>query len=220
MTLTLTTSYDGHQPEEDAAPLLAVAPALEPAPGTARPIDLAAAERAVQDLLVALGRDPHDEHLAETPRRVAGAYAELLTPVAFHPTTFPNDEGYDELVVARDIPFHSLCQHHLLPFSGVAHVGYLPGARIVGLSKLARVVEHFARDLQVQERLTQQVADWLQCELEPRGVGVVLEAEHSCMSLRGVRASGSRTLTSAVHGRLRDDARSRAEFFSLTGVHR
>jgi GTP cyclohydrolase I len=186
-----------------------------PLPGL---VDLGAAERAVGDLLVALGRDPGDEHLADTPRRVAAALAEMLTPRPFHPTTFPNDEGYDELVLARGIPFHSLCEHHLLPFSGTAHVGYLPGDRILGLSKLARVVERFARDLQVQERLTQQVANWLRDELRPKGVGVVIEAEHLCMSLRGVRARGARTITSAVHGRLREDARSRAEFFALAGV--
>jgi GTP cyclohydrolase I len=183
-------------------------------------VDVVAAERAVADLLRALGRDPGSAHLVETPRRVAAAYAELLTPTPFRATTFPNDEGYDELVLARDVPFSSLCEHHLLPFSGVAHVGYLPGDRIVGLSKLARVVEHHARDLQVQERLTEQVAGWLERELEPKGVGVVLEAEHLCMSLRGVRASGSRTVTSAVRGILRTDARSRAEFFVLAGVRR
>jgi GTP cyclohydrolase I len=149
---------------------------------------------------------------------VAAAYAEMLTPRAFNLTTFPNDEGYDELVLALRIPFHSLCQHHLLPFKGVAHVGYLPGERILGLSKLARVVELFASGLQVQERLTQEVADWLQQQLDPKGVGVVMEAEHLCMSLRGVRAEGSRTVTSALHGLLRSDPRSRAEFFSLTGV--
>ena len=180
-------------------------------------IDLPAAERAVADLLLALGQEP-DEHTADTPRRVAAAYAELLTPRPFNPTTFANDEGYDELVLARDIPFHSLCQHHMLPFKGVAHVGYLPGERILGLSKLARVVELFARGLQVQERLTKQVADWLQEHLAPKGVGVVLEAEHLCMSLRGVQADGSRTVTSALHGLLRDDHRSRAEFFALAGV--
>jgi GTP cyclohydrolase IA len=181
-------------------------------------VDLPAAERAVAALLQALGRDPASEHLADTPRRVAGAYAELLTGRPFDLTTFPNDEGYDELVLARDIPFHSLCQHHMLPFKGVAHVGYLPGDRILGLSKLARIVELFARDLQVQERLTKQVADWLQDQLAPKGVGVVLEAEHLCMSLRGVQAAGSRTVTSALHGLLREDHRSRAEFFALTGV--
>src|SRR5205814_3309644 len=135
-------------------------------------IDLAAAEDAVADLLVALGHDPTDEHLADTPRRVAQAFAELLTPRAFDLTTFANDEGYDELVLARDIPFQSLCEHHLLPFHGVAHVGYLPGGRILGLSKLARVVQHFARDLQVQERLTKQIADWLAEHLSADGVGV------------------------------------------------
>ncbi|ADB31714.1 GTP cyclohydrolase I [Kribbella flavida DSM 17836] len=181
-------------------------------------IDLAAAERAVADLLVALGRDPHSAHLAETPRRVANAYAEMLTPREFDLTTFPNDEGYDELVLARDIPVQSLCEHHMLPFQGVAHVGYLPGARILGLSKLARVVELFARDLQVQERLTKQVADWLQLQLAPKGVGVVIEAEHQCMSLRGVRATGSTTVTSAVHGALRENPASRQEFFALTGI--
>jgi GTP cyclohydrolase I len=174
------------------------------------------AERAVADLLVALGQDPGDEHLADTPRRVAAAYAEMLTPRPFNLTTFPNDEGYDELVLVRDIPFHSLCQHHLLPFKGVAHVGYLPGDRILGLSKLARVVELFARRLQVQERLTKQVADWLEDHLSPKGVGVVIQAEHLCMSLRGVEASGCTTSTSALHGLIREDPRSRAEFLALT----
>lgn len=181
-------------------------------------IDLPRAERAVGELLAALGQDTADEHVRDTPRRVAAAYAELLTPRSFSLTTFPNDEGYDELVLARDIPFHSLCQHHMLPFKGVAHVGYLPGGRILGLSKLARVVELFARDLQVQERLTKQVADWLEEHLAPKGVGVVMEAEHLCMSLRGVQADGSRTVTSALHGLLRSDPRSRAEFFALTGT--
>jgi GTP cyclohydrolase I len=181
-------------------------------------VDLAAAERAVADLLVALGQDPDDEHTRDTPRRVAAAYAEMLTPRPFNITTFPNDEGYDELVLARDIPFHSLCQHHMLPFKGVAHLGYLPGDRIVGLSKLARVVELFASGLQVQERLTQQVADWLQEHLQPKGVGVVLEAEHLCMSLRGVQAEGARTVTSSLRGLLRADQRSRAEFLALTGI--
>jgi GTP cyclohydrolase I len=119
-------------------------------------------------------------------------------------------------VIARDIPIHSLCQHHLLPFHGVAHVGYLPGQRILGLSKLARVVDPFARDLQVQERLTQQVADWLEANLAPKGVGVVIKAEHLCMSLRGVRAAGAHTITSALHGALRNDDRSRQEFLALS----
>jgi GTP cyclohydrolase IA len=179
------------------------------------PIELDAAEHAVRTLLIALGQDPDSDHLRETPRRVANAYAELLTPEAFDLTTFANDEGYNELVLARDIPFQSLCEHHLLPFHGVAHLGYLPDQRIVGLSKLARLVQRFARGQQVQERLTKQVADCLDSHLHPRGVGVVIEAEHQCMSLRGVRAHGSRTLTSALHGQLRHDAATRQEFFAL-----
>jgi GTP cyclohydrolase I len=180
------------------------------------PIDLPGAERAVRALLVALGQDPDAEHLRQTPGRVAGAYAELLTPRDFDLTTFANDENYDQLVLACGIEFHSLCEHHLLPFSGVAHIGYLPDQRIVGLSKLARVLERFARGLQVQERLTQQVADCIEEHLHPIGVGVVLEAEHQCMSLRGVRAHGARTLTSALHGHLRTDPAARQEFFALT----
>ncbi len=156
------------------------------------------------------------EGLEDTPRRVADAYAELLSPPAFRATTFPNEDGYEGLVVAQAIPFHSLCMHHLLPFRGLAHVGYLPGERILGLSKLARVVERFARDLQIQERLTVQIADWLQAELQPAGVGVVLEAEHMCMSLRGVQQPGARTVTSALRGAIRDDPETRQEFLALT----
>ena len=165
---------------------------------------------------MALGVDLRDESLRETPRRMAAAYAELLSPESFDATTFPNDDGYDELVVVRDITFHSLCEHHVLPFTGVAHVGYIPGDRIVGLSKLARVVDLFAHDLQVQERLTTQIAAWLDEKLSPRGVGVVIEAEHMCMSLRGASKPGARTVTSALHGLLRDDPRTRQEFLALT----
>jgi GTP cyclohydrolase IA len=179
-------------------------------------VDHAAAQRAATDLLRALGADVESDGLEDTPRRVADAYAELLTPRPFRATTFPNDDGYDELIVARSIPFHSLCMHHLLPFHGIAHVGYLPGERLLGLSKLGRVVEYFSRDLQIQERLTTQVADWLERELEPKGVGVVLEAEHMCMSLRGVQKLGAKTVTSAMRGLLRDDPRTRQEFLSLT----
>ena len=179
--------------------------------------DLAAAERCAHGLLEALGVDLSDEGVRDTPRRMARMYAELLTPAGFTPTTFPNDGGYDELVVATGIPFHSLCEHHLLPFVGVAHIGYLPGERIIGLSKLARVVELFARSLQVQERLTTQIARWLDGHLEPKGVGVVLEAEHMCMSLRGVQKAGARTVTSALHGLVRDDPSTRQEFLALTG---
>src|SRR5436305_8327261 len=185
--------------------------ALDPAE-----MDYERMEGAVADLLEALGVDLTDESLQDTPRRVAAAYAELLTPLPFEPTTFPNDEGYDELVIARSIPFHSLCEHHLLPFHGVAHVAYLPGERIVGLSKLGRVVESFARRLQVQERMTIQIADWVEEYLEPRGVGVVLEAEHLCMSLRGVQKPGTMTVTSALHGLVGDDARTRQAFLAFT----
>lgn len=179
-------------------------------------LDLVAAERAARDLLRALGQDTHSESMRETPARMARAYAELFTPAPFELTTFPNDEGYDELVLARDIPLRSVCEHHLLPFVGVAHVGYLPGERILGLSKLARVVGHFAARPQVQERLTKQIADWLDDQLEPRGVGVVIAAEHTCMTLRGVQAVGSSTVTSTLLGTLRADARSRQDFFDLT----
>ena len=183
-------------------------------------LDLEAAEDAAAGLLHALGVDLDDESVRDTPRRMARMYAELLTPAPFTPTTFPNDGGYDELVVATQIPFHSMCEHHLLPFVGVAHVGYLPGERIVGLSKLARVVDHFGRSLQVQERLTTQVANWLDEHLLPKGVGVVIEAEHLCMSLRGVQKPGARTVTSALLGRVRDDLRTRQEFLALTGGSR
>ena len=181
-------------------------------------VDLAAAEQAAAAFLMALGVDLDTESLAATPARMARAYAEMFSPRPFDLTTFPNDAG-DELIIARSIPVQSVCEHHLLPFVGVAHVGYLPGERILGLSKLARVVELFARRPQVQERLTQQVADWLQDHVAPRGLGVVVEAEHLCMTVRGVGASGTRTVTSALHGQLRHDAASRAEFFTLIAAH-
>lgn len=186
--------------------------------GSPSGLDLAAAELAAGQFLQALGVALDSESLRGTPGRMARAYAELFTPRPFNMTTFPNDEGYDELIVARGIPFHSLCMHHLLPFGGVAHVGYLPGDRILGLSKLARIVEHLSRRPQVQERLTKQTADWLYSQLRPRGVGVVIEAEHTCMTLRGVQAAGSHTVTSTLLGTLREDPRSRQEFFALTGV--
>ncbi|GAB3594839.1 GTP cyclohydrolase I FolE [Angustibacter peucedani] len=183
-----------------------------PAPAVDRP----AAERAARQLMVALGLPVDAPAVLDTPRRLVDAYAEMLTARPFELTTFDNDEGYDELVLVRSIPVQSLCEHHLLPFVGVAHVGYLPGERVLGLSKFARVVEMVSRRPQVQERLTQQVARWLDEHLGPRGVGVVVQAEHSCMTLRGVRAVGSTTTTSALLGTLRDDARSRSEFLALT----
>jgi len=186
--------------------------------GTQRRMDLDAAERAAANLLAALGIDLDREERRATPGRMARAYAELLTVRPFRLTTFPNDEGYDELVLARGIPFRTLCEHHMLLFSGVAHVGYLPGERILGLSKLARLVEHFAAQPQTQERLTMQVAKCLDANLCPRGAGVVLEAEHTCMTQRGIRAHGATTVTSALLGTLRSDPRSRAEFFALARV--
>jgi GTP cyclohydrolase I len=181
-------------------------------------MDLGAAEDAAAQFLKALGVSTDSESMRGTPGRMARAYAELFTPRSFDLTTFPNDEGYDELVLARSIPMRSVCEHHLLPFTGTAHVGYLPGGRILGLSKLARVVEYFACRPQVQERLTKQVADWLQENLEPKGIGVVIEAEHTCMTLRGVQATGATTITSTLLGALRNDVSSRAEFLACTGV--
>lgn len=182
--------------------------------------DLERAEAAARDFLHALGVGLDAEHLQKTPARMARAWAEFFAPRPFELTTFPNDEGYDELVIVRDIPVRSICEHHLLPFRGRACVAYLPGERIVGLSKLARIVEHFACRPQTQERLTKQVAEWLEEHLHPRAVGVVIAAEHSCMTLRGAEAVGASTVTSALLGQLRDDPRSRQEFLSLSGMTR
>ena len=181
--------------------------------------DLDAAESAATALLAALGLDLDDVNLVDTPRRMARALAELTTADEFELTSFPNTEGYDELVLVQDIPVRSLCERHMLPFVGVAHIGYLPADRILGLSKFARMTDFHSRQPQTQERLTKRIADHLQRELDPHGVGVVIEAEHTCMSLRGARASGTRTVTSTLFGRLREDSRSRAEFLSLTRSH-
>jgi GTP cyclohydrolase I len=182
-------------------------------------IDQPRAQAAVRELLFAVGEDPDREGLRETPRRVARAYSEIFRGLSQVPrdvltTTF--ELGHDELVLVRDIEVYSTCEHHLLPFHGVAHVGYIPGhhGRVTGLSKLARLVDVYARRPQLQERLTTQVADALEQVLEPRGVLVVVECEHLCMSMRGVRKPGSRTITSAVRGQLRDPA-TRAEAMSL-----
>lgn len=184
------------------------------------PVDLAAAEAAATDLLTALGVEVRTEGNGDTPGRMARALAEMLTPPEYDMTTFPNEEGYDELVLVEDIPVQSLCEHHILPFVGVAHVGYLPGERILGLSKLARTVEYHSRHAQTQERLTQRIADHLRHSLAAKGVGVVIEAEHTCMTLRGARVPGSRTVTSALFGRLRDDPATRAEFLALARTGR
>ncbi|HET7483659.1 MAG TPA: GTP cyclohydrolase I [Actinomycetota bacterium] len=184
------------------------------------PRDKDRAEAAAREFLEALGVDLSAPDVRDTPGRLVRMYEELLTPKPFTATTFPNDDGYDELVLAKGIPFVSLCAHHLLPFQGVAHVGYLPGSRIIGLSKLARLVNLFARSLQVQERLTKQIADWLEEELSPRGVGVILEAEHQCMTIRGVNAAGTKTVTSTMYGLLRKNVATREEFLALAGVSR
>jgi GTP cyclohydrolase IA len=177
--------------------------------------DLVAAELAVHEMLTALGIDLNSESMRDTPGRMVRAWVEILTPQPFNATTFPNDERYNQLVVQCDIPFVSVCEHHMLAFSGVAHVGYIPGERILGLSKLARIVEHFARRPQVQERLTQQIANWLQENLTPAGVGVVVSAQHSCMTIRGVRANDARTVTSVMDGALMSNPDSRREFMTL-----
>jgi GTP cyclohydrolase I len=210
---TVTSSpYAASEP----GPIEALPPRVLRVAEPASEIDLELAAQGAATMLAALGVDVTREGLRETPQRMVRAYAELFTAEPFNLTTFPNDEGYDELVLARSIPLRSVCEHHLLPFFGVAHVGYLPGERILGLSKLARVVQHFAARPQVQERLTKQIADWLHTELAPAGVGVVIAAEHTCMTIRGVQARGSTTVTSTLIGALREDQRSRQEFLSLT----
>jgi GTP cyclohydrolase I len=184
------------------------------------PIDHARAEAAVRELLIALGEDPDRPGLQDTPGRVARAYAETfgglhLDPVEVLSTTF--EEDHDELVLVKDIPMYSTCEHHLVPFHGAAHVGYIPGpdGRVTGLSKLARLVDLFARRPQVQERMTRQIADAMVEGLKPRGALVVVEAEHLCMAMRGIRKPGSRTVTSAVRGIFRENAATRAEAMSL-----
>lgn len=180
--------------------------------------DLAAATQAANAFLHALGMPLRSEGQRDTPRRMAQAYAEFLTAAPFTPTTRPNSENYDELVITRDIPLRSLCEHHMLPITGMACVGYLPGERIVGSSEPARAVEYFAGRPQTQERLTKQLADSLEQQLRPRAVGVVIRAEHSCMTLRGVHAAGSTTITSTLLGTLRSDPDTRHEFLALAGV--
>lgn len=180
--------------------------------------DLLAAEQAARVLLESLGVDLNCEGRADTPARMVRAFDEMLTPRDFEATTFPNDNSYNQLVIQGRIPFQSLCEHHFLPFTGYACLGYLPGERLLGLSKLARLVEHFSRRPQLQERLTQQIADWLQEHLRPGGVGVVLVAEHQCISLRGVAAAGATTLTSAMHGSLLANPHLREEFLRFAAA--
>jgi len=183
-------------------------------------VDKPSIEQAVRDIIVAIGEDPEREGLRDTPRRIAEMYGELFSGLAEDPRELLavgfDDEDHHEMVVVKDIPFDSLCEHHFLPFHGVAHVGYIPQGRILGVSKVARLVEMLARRPQVQERLTSQVADFL-CEggLRARGAAVVIEATHTCMTMRGIRKPGSKVVTSATRGIFREDARTRAEFFAI-----
>jgi GTP cyclohydrolase I len=182
--------------------------------------DRDAVMRAVEQMIDALGLDTTSEGLAETPRRIANMYLELFEGLwldPHEPLTVQFAEGHSEMVILKDIPFYSMCEHHFLPFHGIAHVGYLPDGRIVGLSKLARAVEIYARRPQVQERLTSQIADCLEEVIGAKGAGVVIEAEHLCMTSRGIRKPGSGMVTSAMRGRFRDDANTRQEFLRLIG---
>ncbi|MBR3753775.1 MAG: GTP cyclohydrolase I FolE [Clostridia bacterium] len=176
-------------------------------------------EAAIREILIAIGEDPDREGLVETPDRVARMYEEIFSGLEEDPEKHLKiftEEDNDEMVVVRDIPLYSMCEHHLIPFIGKAHIAYIPGeGRVIGLSKLARIVNCFARRPQLQERLTSQVADFLYDNLKPQGVAVVVEAEHLCMTMRGARASGSQTRTSAMRGIMRSDARTRAEAMSL-----
>ncbi|MBR2151770.1 MAG: GTP cyclohydrolase I FolE [Clostridia bacterium] len=176
-------------------------------------------EVAVREILIAIGDDPDREGLVETPKRVAEMYADIFSGLHDDPTKhlkFFHEQDNDEMVIVRDIPLYSMCEHHLIPFMGVAHIAYIPkGGKVIGLSKLARIVSSFAKTPQLQERLTSQVADFLEEHLEPLGVAVVIEAEHLCMTMRGARAAGSKTQTSALRGVMKSDARTRAEVMSL-----
>ena len=184
------------------------------------PVDRQRIENAVREILLAIGEDPERDGLLETPARVARMYEECTGGLHDDPTRhlklFNETSGDDEMVLVRDIPLYSMCEHHLLPFIGRCHIAYIPdGGRIIGLSKFARIVDSFARRPQVQERLTNQIADFINDSLKPLGVAVIIEAEHLCMTMRGARAAGSMTQTSALRGCMRSDARSRAEVLSL-----
>lgn len=219
MTVTPRTMHPAEWTEASATLTDHKRPRQWPSATAVHETNIADVTVATTALLACLGVDLGNESMARTPERMAQAFTELLTPRPFELTTFPNDGGYDELILARGIPVRSLCEHHMLPFIGTAHIGYLPGERIVGLSKLARILEHFSRRPQVQERLTVQVSHWLRDHLGAAGVGVVIEAEHLCMTVRGVQTPGTTTVTSSLLGALRDDPRTRAEFLALTHPH-
>ena len=186
-------------------------------------VDIERIEKAVLEILKAVGENPDREGLKDTPSRVARMYAELLEGMRHEPSEHLNSifhEKYDEIVLLRDIPFYSICEHHLMPFIGKAHLAYLPDGKVLGVSKLARIVDAFARRLQVQERLTDQIADFLMVNLKPKGVAVVLEASHSCMTIRGIKKPGSMMVTSALRGIFKKDSRSRSEVLTLMHVDR
>ena len=192
--------------------------ALEEQSDAQQPFKVAAIRKAVRDIIRAVGEDPEREGLRDTPRRVADMYAEVFSGLQHDPAEVLRvgfEVGHQEMVLVRDIPFYSMCEHHFLPFHGVAHIGYIPNGRVVGLSKLARALEILARRPQLQERLTSQLADAIMTALEPAGVGVVVRAEHLCMTMRGVRKPGSQTVTSAMRGVFRREAATRAEFLDL-----
>ena len=176
-------------------------------------------QNAVREILIAVGEDPDREGLVETPKRVANMYEEIFAGLTEDPKQHIklfNEQSNDEMVIVKDIPFYSMCEHHLLPFFGKAHIGYIPSDnKIIGLSKLARIVDNFAKKPQVRERLTSDIADFLNDNLQPKGVAVIMEAEHMCMTMRGARAAGSKTQTSALRGIMRTDAKTRAEVLSL-----
>lgn len=187
-------------------------------PPATGPVDLDRIERAVREILLAIGEDPQREGLRQTPRRVARSYAELMAGLRTDPRTFLRTvfkEDHDQVILVRNIPFHSLCEHHLLPFTGQAHVAYLPNGRVLGLSKIARLVEAFARRPQIQERLTDQVADAMMQGLRPRGAVCVIEATHACMTIRGIMKPGSTMVTSAIRGTFQKDPASRSEVLAL-----
>lgn len=193
-------------------------------PGKPRRPSRKKAEEAIHTLLLWAGEDPQREGLVDTPKRVASAYQDWFSgykddPVSFLKRTFEEVEGYDEMIVLRDISFESHCEHHMAPIIGLAHVGYLPRNKVVGISKLARVVEAFARRFQVQEKMTAQIAHCIEDVLAPRGVGVVIEATHQCMTTRGIHKTGVSMLTSQMLGTFRKDARTRAEFLGMIGKH-
>ena len=188
-----------------------------------KPVDAERIERAVREILLAVGEDPDREGLKATPRRVANMYAELLEGMQHGPSEHLRSifhEKYDEVVLLRDIPFFSICEHHMMPFIGTANVAYLPDGKVLGVSKIARIVDCFAKRLQVQERLTAQVADFLMDNLKPKGVAVVIEASHSCMTIRGIRKPSSEMVTSALRGLFKSDPRSRAEVLGLMHKNR